>query len=146
MGNQTDGSSPEPKSFEQLFEEMNDLLHLVIEKIESPDLDVAKKFDQFPPDIGQKLAALETDVNAFTEINKKIVSESVLTGTMNESTEHLTKREQKCLERSKKLINQAEEIQKRMPSGPLPASDISNTEKERKKHLKRIRRGQTWKL
>ncbi len=143
MDNQSNGTNPEQKNFEQLFEEMNDLLHIVLEKIESPDQEASKRFDQLPPDLGRMFADLERDVNVFTQMNEKIIESNVEAG-ITPSKENLSKREQKCLDRSQSLIKKAEEIQQRTPLEQLPRDD--NSEKERKKHLKRIRRGQTWKL
>lgn len=147
MANSSDGTNPGSKNFEQLFDEMNNLLDFVIQKIESPDQEVMKRFDQIPPDLGYKFAALENDVNAFIQLNEEIIEKSSPPGlAKKESTKHLTKGELKCLERSKKLVKKAEEIQKNNPVGDLPISAPPDTEKERKKHLKRIRRGQNWKL
>ena len=144
MNNQPEGSNPEQKNFEQLFEEMNDLLHQVIEKIESPEVSEGSKM--LPPDLGKMFAELERDVNIFTETNKKIVESSFAAGGVSIPKEPLTKREQKSLDRSQELIKKAEKIQEQNPVEPIPRGDISDTEKDRKKHLKRIRRGQTWKL
>ncbi len=149
MGNISNGNGQEPKSFEQLFEEMNDLLDFVIQKIESPDPELVKKFDQVPADLGQKFAKLENDVNAFIQLNAETIEKESALGKINAtgSLDHLTKRELKCLERSKKLVKKAEEIQKTIPKEPLPISTkVQDAEKDHKKHFKRIRRGQTWKL
>lgn len=143
MGGPSEGSNPEQKTFEQLFEEMNDLLHFVIEKIESTDQGLS---GGIPPDLGKKFADLERDVAAFTQLNEAILEQNTEPKNLQGSKNHLTKRELKSVERAQSLIKKAEEIQKRTPLEKLPMDNLPDTEKERKKHLKRIRRGQTWKL
>lgn len=143
MGNPSEEGNPERKTFEQLFEEMNDLLHFVIEKIESPDQELSNSIS---PDLGKKFTDLERDVAVFTQLNETIIEQNSDARNLPLQKSTLSKRELKCVEQAQKLIKKAEAIQSRTPLEKVHMDNPPDSEKERKKHLKRIRRGQTWKL
>ncbi len=122
----------DPDAFARLFEEMADILQNTLENTELPFV------DELPKDLEAKLAQLEHDVDAFCDLNASLIEEAHQRGEGTVNLEHLTRHERKILERTNKLIKEAEEKQVEL-SKVKPDADFGRG-KERKKFLKKLGR------
>jgi hypothetical protein len=122
----------DPDAFARLFEEMADILQNTLENTEM------SFGDELPKDLEAKLAQLEHDVDAFCELNASLIEEANMRGEGTIDLEHLTRHERRVLERTNKLIIEAEEKQIEF-SKVKPDANFGRG-KERKKFLKKLGR------
>lgn len=125
----------DPDTFARLFEEMADILQNALENADMPFTG-----KELPKDLEAKLAALERDVDAFCELNASLIEESKIRGETTIDLEHLTRQEKRILERTNKLIVEAEEKQKELSKITTNANVTGEEGKGRKKFLKRFGR------
>jgi hypothetical protein len=122
------------EAFERIFEQFADLLEFTVQNMDKPIP------DNLPKNLEEKLVALEKDVNAFCELNNQLIERSKILGHGTSDTSHLTKRERRVIERSERLIKEAEEkLSLAEISEPEPKKGFVDP-KERRKHVKRITR------
>lgn len=125
----------DPDAFARLFEEMADLLQTALEHADTP-------FSKdIPIELEGKLSKLEQDVEAFCELNAAIVEETKMRGETAVNLDHLTRQERKTLDRTNKLIKEAEKKQKELAEVKFDPSLLEG-KGGRKKFLKRINRKQ----
>lgn len=121
----------DPNSFTRLFEEMADMLQTALELAEA-------KFDNdLPKELEDMLAKLENDVEVFCQLNATLIEEAKMRGENAATLEHLSKQEKRILERTKKLVADAEKKHKEFAAIKFDPSLLA---KDRKKHLKRLNR------
>jgi hypothetical protein len=113
-------------AFEHLFDEVIDLLQMTVDNIE-------KNTGSVPEGLEKKISQLENDFAQFHEIGNSLIPDE-------QGNTKLSRQERSSIERSKKVIEAAEQaklkLPKRPPEGPTDISD----DKERKKHFKRLGR------
>lgn len=121
-------------AFEHLYDELLDLLHTSVEN--ATNLKDNPHFEP-PPGLSEKLARLEREVALFNEIGKSV---NAAPEKRDLQQDPLTRREKASIERGKKLIKKAEEVQSQMPlHPPTGAKEIGDTV-DRRKHFKRLGR------
>lgn len=125
------------RNFEQLFEEITDLLQFAIENVDHP----IKR--EPPKDLLSTLDQLEKDVQTFCERNDRFIALSIDKGEARKDTAHLTKNEQRLLQRAEKLSEEAQEkiklLENQAAAMNKKSKNISDAQ-ERRKHFKRIAR------
>jgi len=134
MGEPNTPNPNDSEAFERIFEQFADLLEFTVQNMDRPIP------ENLPKDLESKLLALESDVKAFCDLNEQLVERCKILGYGTPDTSHLTRREKRCIERSEKLIKEAEE---KMILSVEPEPGMKKdfeTPKERRKHVKRITR------
>lgn len=124
----------DPEAFARLFEEMADLLQTTLEHADTPFT------KDLPIELEGKLSQLERDVEAFCALNASIVEETKMRGETAHNLDHLTKQERRILERTNKLVKEAEKKQKELAEVKFDPSLLGGKGGGRKKFLKRVNR------
>lgn len=119
-------------AFEHLFDEMIDLLQMTVDNMEQIPSDM-------PEGLEKKIAQLEKDVAHFQELGNSLSADPEKEKG-EQGNPKLSRRERSSIERSKKVIEAAEEATLKLPQRPPEGPTDINDDKERKKHFKRLGR------
>lgn len=119
-------------AFEHLFDEMIDLLQMTVDNIQQNPGSV-------PEGLEKKISQLEKDVAQFQEIGNSLAPDPDRVKD-EQGNPKLSRRERSSMERSKKVIEAAEQAKLKLPKRPPEGPKDINDDKERKKHFKRLGR------
>lgn len=119
-------------AFEHLFDEVIDLLQMTVDNIELSTTSV-------PDGLEEKISQLEKEVALFQELGKSL-SQDLETSMDQKGNHKLSRRELASIERSEKVIKDAEEAKKKFPQHPPTGPTDISDEKDRRKHFKRLGR------
>ena len=119
-------------AFEHLFDEMIDLLQMTVDNIE-------QNATFMPEGLEKKISQLEKDVAQFQELGNSLSADPERAKD-EQGNPKLSRRERSSIERSKKVIEAAEEAKLKLPQRPSEGPKDINDDKDRKKHFKRLGR------